>query len=566
MNPWRWGCGLGALGVTVAATAAFVDGLPATAPLGLSALQGTLFALGFAWLAWNAAVALAGLWPARRARFPRGPAAPIGRVAILVPIHNEAPDRVFNNAEAMLADLAAHGARHRFDLFILSDSTDPGCRLDEASAYATLAAPGVFYRHRQENTGRKAGNIADFVRRWGGAYAYMVVLDADSLMAATTLIALADAMDREPDLGLLQTVPMLMGRTSLFGRMMQFGGALYGPMFARGLDRVQGDAGNYWGHNAIIRTVAFAASCGLPRLRGRPPFGGAVLSHDFVEAALLRRHGWGVRLAPDLGGSFEEAPPHLMAHARRDRRWCQGNLQHLRILGAPALHPWSRINLLQGILAYLAAPIWLAFMLTSLAQAAHAELHPPVFFPDGHSLYPIWASAWGRHGLVLLLSVAGLLLVPRMITALATLAGPGAGDFGGRGRLAAGIVLETVLSALLAPVLMLFQCRAVAEVLMLGRDGGWPASDRDDGRLPWGAALAAGWWITLAGLALTGLTLALAPGLIAWLAPVAAPLVLAPALIWLTARPAPGRLLVTPAECRPDPVLNAALPHRRAAG
>jgi membrane glycosyltransferase len=123
-------------------------------------------------------------------------------------------------------------------------------------------------------------------------------------------------------------VPLIVNRTSLFARVQQFASRLYGPMLSEGLAWWSGSEGNYWGHNAIIRTRAFAEQAGLPRLPGRKPFGGEILSHDFVEAALLRRGGWDVRMAPQLYGSFEECPPSLPDLIVRERRWCQGNLQH----------------------------------------------------------------------------------------------------------------------------------------------------------------------------------------------------------------------------------------------
>src|SRR5262249_3693767 len=142
--------------------------------------------------------------------------------------------------------------------------------------------PRIFYRHRANNEGRKAGNIGEWVRHFGGAYEQMIVLDADSLMPSDTMVRLVAAMERHPNVGIIQTRPTIVGARTLFARMQQFAGRVYGPPIAYGLAWWFGAEGNYWGHNAVIRVEAFAAGAGLPPLRGPRPFGGTILSHDFV--------------------------------------------------------------------------------------------------------------------------------------------------------------------------------------------------------------------------------------------------------------------------------------------
>ena len=191
------------------------------------------------------------------------------------------------------------GSDDHFDYFLLSDTTDPDVWVAEERALVALrdrlrGKGKVYYRHRRKNLNRKAGNIADFVTRWGGAYPNMVVLDADSLMTAHSVVSLAAAMEDDPDAGIIQTLPLIINRNTLFARLQQFAARIHGPIIASGLAVWMGRDGNYWGHNAIIRTAAFAAHCGLPDLRGRPPLGGHILSHDFVEAALIRRAGYAV--------------------------------------------------------------------------------------------------------------------------------------------------------------------------------------------------------------------------------------------------------------------------------
>ena len=275
-----------------------------------------------------------------------------------MPTYNEDPARILGAACAMMRELHDRGAGEAFDLFLLSDTTNAQVWLaeqamvDEARADPDIGAR-IFYRHRARNLRRKAGNIADWVERWGGAYPFMLVLDADSLMEAGTVIELARRMAADDSLGILQTSPQLIGGETPLARVQQFASRVYGPVLVRGLRAWYGDAANYWGHNAIIRTRAFAGCGGLPELPGKPPFGGLILSHDFVEAAFVRRGGWAVRMADDLTGSYEHAPPNLVELAGRDRRWCQGNLQHSRLLGTAGLHPLSRLHLFMGVMSYL---------------------------------------------------------------------------------------------------------------------------------------------------------------------------------------------------------------------
>src|SRR5690606_1308627 len=275
--------------------------------------------------------------------------------------YNEDPLRTTAALQAMAEELAAAGHAAGFEIVVLSDSTRADAWIRESIAIARLrgrlaGVMPVWYRRRWRNTGRKSGNVQDFVERWGARYEFMVVLDADSLLSADTLVTLVRAMSADPQLGLLQTVPLLVGRRSLLARLQQFAGRMYGPVIARGVAAWSGDDGNYWGHNAIIRIAAFAESCGLPELPGRRPFGGHILSHDFVEAALLRRRGWKVRMLPKVMGSYEESPPSLIDLAVRDRRWAQGNLQHAKVVGAAGLTMPSRMHLAFGIMSYVASP------------------------------------------------------------------------------------------------------------------------------------------------------------------------------------------------------------------
>ncbi|HEY7688085.1 MAG TPA: glucans biosynthesis glucosyltransferase MdoH, partial [Dongiaceae bacterium] len=516
-----------------------------------------LFIASFSWLAlsfWSAAGGFLALglhrqWRALARWADRPPELPAqGRTAILMPIHNEDAAGVFARLQAMYEGQQAAGAIGAFEFFVLSDSTDPDAWIAEEAAWQELCrrvrgGGRVFYRKRRRNTAYKSGNIADFCRRWGRRYDYMVVLDADSLMTPETLIALVHLMNGNPKVGLIQVPPTIVNAGTLFARLQQFASRLYGPVFTAGTALWHQGDGNYWGHNAIIRVAAFAAQCGLPELPGRKPLGGHIMSHDFVEAALLRRAGWQVWMVPWLGGSYEETPPTLFDHAKRDRRWCQGNLQHMRLLFARGLHPLSRLHFFTGIMSYLASPLWLAFLAAGIAFSAWRLAHPLVYFPPYLTLFPMWPTFHQSVAIGLAVLVTAMLLLPRLLGLVFAMAGGWRRRaFGGALRLTAGFLLELFLSALMAPILMLLQSGFVISILA-GRSAGWRAQSRNAGAIGWAEAWRRIGWQSLLGLVLAALVAKAAPALFWWLAPLLAGLALAVPLVVLTTAPRLSALL-----------------------
>ena len=527
----------------------------------------TLFEALFGWITFSLVITLAGVASGlgHDPELPElKPETPLprcsARTAILMPIHNEDPRPVFARLAVMARSLREVRAAETFDLFVLSDTRNADIAHREQSAVERLRAEAgerVYYRRRALNAGRKAGNVADWVQRFGGAYDFMVVLDADSLMSGDTLARLAGAMDAHPEVALIQTAPRLIGRTSLFGRMQQFASRLYGPALTHGLALFWGSEGNYWGHNAILRVRAFADHCGLPSLPGRRPFGGDIMSHDFVEAALLRRAGWQVRLAPGLAGSYEECPPTLPDMAVRDRRWCQGNIQHLGVVGARGLHWMSRFHMLQGAMGYLMSPLWLLFLAASTLLAVQDKLG----FGGAWDIYGMRVLSW-----VLAVSVLWL-MAPRLIALGLILARrEERRAWGDPFKLVGGVLLETALSALVAPILMVSQSMALAGIL-IGRDSGWAAQARDDGGVAWGGAVRRYFPHLIAGLGSAGLLYATSGEGLAWAVPVVTGLVLSTPIAVLTADPAIGfaflrwGLLATPEEIAHPPRPLPAEPH-----
>jgi len=531
---------------------------------GLTVLEGivlALFIVLFGWIAFSCASALAGFilelgGPGRDLGIdPAGPPPVIvSRNALLLPTYNEDPRRVMARLQAIYESVAETGQGDQFDFFVLSDSTNADIWVAEEAAYLELlhrtGSERIFYRHRADNTGRKAGNIAEWVGRFGGRYEHMIVLDADSLMTGDAVLRLIGALERHADVALIQTLPVIVNGTTLFARLQQFAGRLYGPSIARGIAWWHGTEGNYWGHNAAIRVAAFASHAGLPTLSGRKPFGGHILSHDFVEAALMRRAGWRIQMAPSLAGSYEETPPTLADYTARDRRWCQGNLQHLGVLPARGLHWVSRLHLITGIASYLTAPLWVAMLLVGLLISLEAQFIRPDYFPPGFSLFPNWPAQDPVRAAWVFAATMGILILPKILAYVAMLMRSATRRaFGGAIRALAGVAVEIVISGVIAPVMMVSQSRAVADVL-LGRDSGWQVQRREAGILPMMDSLRRFGVHSAIGVALAVSAYAVSLPLFLWMTPVTLGLVLAVPIASLTVSERIGgrlrRLLLTP--------------------
>lgn len=497
---------------------------------------------------------LMGLWVLMRGRdqadlaFAPNPATPRTRTALLMPLYNEDARASFGRLAAIDASLARLGASSAFDIFVLSDSTKEEAAAAELSAcmgFRLSANSRVYYRRRLDNVERKAGNLAEWVRRFGGAYENMVVLDADSTMAGETLLRMVDAMERSPGVGLIQTAPTIIKARTIFARVSQYSVRLYGRVAAAGLAYWTGSESSYWGHNAIIRTRAFAACCGLPVLPGKKPFGGHVLSHDVVEAALMRRAGWAVHVTASLDGSWEETPPSITDFIRRDHRWFQGNLQHLGLITAKGLSPMSRLQLAMGCMAYLSSPLWLASLMVGL----FIQMFYPV---DWTSFFYILNPQFTPFMLASFLS--GVLLIgPKFMGAALVISRPAElRAFGGKRAIAKGMAAEIALSAILAPILMVANTKAFLQIVS-GHDAGWTTQQRDCDGLCWSDAFRAMRWQMIAGV-LFSAALCVRPDLATWFAPIVLPLLLAPAVAVWTSRVRSGDalaakgFLVTPAQ------------------
>ncbi|MEO6855500.1 MAG: glucans biosynthesis glucosyltransferase MdoH, partial [Rhodoferax sp.] len=478
------------------------------------------------------------------------------RTAVIMPICNEDVATVFAGLRATCESLSTSGAERLFDVFVLSDSNDPALRAAELTAWQALREQlhsagsklRVHYRWRQHRTRRKAGNVADFCRRWGRSYRYMVVMDADSVMSGDTLVTLARLMEAHPRAGILQTAPRACGHATLHARAQQFGSRVTGRLFTAGMQFWQLGEAHYWGHNAIIRVAPFMQHCALATLPGKGALAGEILSHDFVEAALMRRAGYEVWLVNDLEGSFEQQPPHLLAELQRDRRWCQGNLQNARLLTEPGLRPVHRAMLATGAMSYVSAPLWLLYVVLGAALWLH------------DSEIPLWSS---RSVATLWVSTALMLALPRVLGLLAVLLRGEQDSFGGSLKLLGSTLLEALMSMLQAPLRM-----AAHSLFVLGGLTGWrlewTSPPREASDLPWADAAQRFGTLGIAVAGLLGAVAWFAPDSLLWLLPMGLPLLLAVPFTVLSSRVGLGQRLqdagwlLVPEESRSPSVLKQA--------
>lgn len=536
---------------------------------GLFCILFTMLCLGFI----HALVGFLLMFPRERRGGSPPPEAPpskksIPTTALVFVVYNENVARVFAGLRAIYRSIEREGQLGSFEFFVLSDTRSPDRWVEEEMAWVHLCREvggfgRIFYRHRRDNVNKKSGNIADFCRTWGGRYTYMIVCDADSVMAGADIVRMTRLMEANPRIGILQTAPRIFGGESLWGRIQQFSNGLYGRMFCAGLDFWQCGVGNYWGHNAVIRLEPFIEYCDLPDLPGIEPFGGKILSHDFVEAALMRKAGWEVWLLYELEGSWEEGPQSLIESAKRDRRWCQGNLQHTWLLFSKGLHPANKVHLLMGILGYLASPLWLMFLaLSTWVAIDHNWSGLTTILPAQGFVGEFVHLSLLEHGLLVFFITLVLLLGPKLLAWLLLAANPArARLFGGLFRTAIGIAIEFVFSTLVAPVLMLFHSRFIL-FMFLGRSVEWKAQKRGAGEgTGWVEAIAAHGGQTLLAVAWAALAWETSRTLFWWLSPVLLGLLVSIPFSVITSLPAPGQwlrrmgVLLTPAQSSPAPEL-----------
>lgn len=485
------------------------------------------------------------------------------RTAILMTLRNEDCAAAFGRMRTIKESVDATGHGGQFDYFILSDSNTPEAIAAEEAAIAEWRAeesdPGqIRYRRRAVNTGFKAGNVFDFCERFGAGYDYMIPLDADSVMTGETILRLVRVMQANPKIGLLQSLISGIPSLSFFERLLHFGPRHHARLFIFGSSWWQGDSGPFWGHNALIRVAPFTEHCKLPILKGKPPLGGHILSHDQVEAVLMRRGGYEVRVLPEEQGSYEDNPPTVLDFLHRHLRWCRGNLQYMKLRHEPGMLQAKPTHFYLWLALELFFSMGGMVLFVTLAALAAASWPAETAFPvvSAAALYATWL---------------GIYFMPKIVGTLdAFLFSPH--RYGGRARLLLSSGIEALSTFILTPVANLTSSIFMLG-LIFGRDNkvNWDGQRRECYSVPWNVAARALWPVTAFGVVLLAFLATTAPGAIVWFLPFAAGLLLAIPYTVVTSWPGLGalaahwKILALPEEVETPAELAAVLPWLRRA-
>tara|TARA_B100000686_G_scaffold45351_1_gene48135 strand:+ start:65277 stop:67151 length:1875 start_codon:yes stop_codon:yes gene_type:complete len=461
------------------------------------------------------------------------------KTALIMLARNENPEQTLECLGSTLQSLIQTKQYSCFDAYLLSDSDDKKLCITEEILCEKLSQSmpkglNLYYRNRKDNKGHKAGNIRDFCQRWGKNYEFMVILDSDSIMEGETLVELSSLMELNPTTGLIQTVPQPINQKTLFGRILQFSSGLYGPIVSWGQTFWYSNSSNYWGHNAIVRTSAFTASCGLPNLPGEPPFGGEILSHDFVEASLLKRAGWDLFMLPHIKGSYEMVPEDMFSYVKRERRWAQGSLQHLRLLGSKNLHLMNRIHFLMGAMGYLSSVLWISLLISSTIYILALESGTSFFFLE--SFLPLfdYSENSSKYMLSPLLITGYVLFSPKLLAFVVAAIQHHKG-FRKVSLIALSTIAETIFAILLAPILMFYHTAFILGFLSGGKTN-WNPSYQKETEVSWKSALCNTAFITILCIAWAALILRYSPSFFLWMLPIFLGPALANPIVCLTTK------------------------------
>jgi len=471
------------------------------------------------------------------------------RTAVIMPTRNEDPAEVIRRLGAMASWLESDTPDEHYEFFILSDTNDLAIARQEEEAFTawqqcSTRPERLHYRRRTTNEGFKAGNVREFLERHGENFDYMLVLDSDSVMSAEAIRRLVSIMDVDSKLGILQPLIVGLPSASPFARIFQYGMRHGMRVFSTGSAWWQGDEGPYWGHNALIRIAPFRDHCHLPDIPKDRFLGGQILSHDQVEAVLMRRAGFEVRVLPLEDGSFEDNPPTLPDFLARDLRWCQGNMQYVNLLNLEGARLIGRQQLLFAILMYVGAPAWMLFLGIGLGHAI-----------TGTALFS--SSVDLSLGIGLFITMMTITFAPKLLGIVDVLVSSTKRRlFGGPGTIAKSASVDLLFGFLSGPVLALTHTIFIVG-LLFGRTVQWTAQQRRGRIVSMGEALQNLWPHTLVG---AGMTLALAltaPTVLPWALPILLGLMLAVPFACLTTHPGIGRWLsnnrfcATPEEIKP---------------
>ncbi|WP_392551416.1 glucans biosynthesis glucosyltransferase MdoH [Orbus wheelerorum] len=462
---------------------------------------------------------------------------PEHRTALVMPICNEDVARVFAGLKATWQSLKQSGQLSLCDFYILSDTNSADKYANELKLWADLVdelgdAPSIFYRHRERRVKRKSGNIDDFCRRFGNKYQYMIILDADSVMTGECITNMIAMMEQSPNVGIIQAPPKTIRMRTLYGRIQQFANQTYSDIFCSGVHYWQLREAQYWGHNAIIRLKPFIENCILTPFHKRRK-SVHIMSHDLVEAALMKQAGWHVMIAYNLEGSYEEVPANIIEDLKRDNRWCMGNLINLNVIFKPGIRFIHRIMFATSAMAYLSSLLWLIFLLCSTLLLLVFNNYQPQYFLHPNQLYPIWPRWNETLAMQLLLATFTLLLIPKIIAGLIVLVKQGPKSVGGIFAFMLSIILEILFSMILAPVKMFFHSKFVIKALF-GSKVQWRSPARSDDALTWRETFYSCWPLMLLGIVWLYAVIKLDPQFTTWFIAILIPLIISPLVIKLS--------------------------------
>lgn len=540
-------------------------------PYIIQAIIITLFAVLFFWISIGFWTSIMGLILAVMGKdrytipIPKDPAAHINpkhRTALVMPICNEDVARVFAGLQATYQSLVDTGHTACCDFYILSDTNDPDLYVNELKAWADFNTHkkddgcNIFYRHRKRRVKRKSGNIDDFCRRWGHQYEYMMILDADSIMTGDCILSMIAMMEMTPKAGIIQSPPKSVRMTTLYGRIQQFANQIYSDIFCSGTHFWQLSEAQYWGHNAMIRLKPFIENCILSPLKKRKgPI--HILSHDLVEATLMRRAGYGVWIAYNMNGSYEELPGNMIEDLKRDNRWCMGNLINLRLIFKSGITLTHRVMFATSGMAYISSLLWLVFLIFSTLLLLVFNLSEPQYFFQPNQFYPTWPR-WDEYLAIQLLSTTLVLLfAPKLFSYGIIIARTGAKDVGGIFKLTLSILVEMVWSMILAPIRMIFHSKFVIKA-WIGSKIQWKSPSRNDDALTWGESFYFCWPLSLLGIVWLCIIIWLNPQFTYWYIAILIPLTISPLVIRASGLSSIGLkakkwgLFLTPEETNPN--------------
>lgn len=273
-------------------------------------------------------------------------------VAIVCPVRNEEVGLY----ERLAFSLNGNTAKH-IHFWLLSDS-DPDQEKRERGVIARLQAEHpeskIYYRRRQEHSHFKPGNLAEWLFCRGGRhYDYFFILDADSLVKPGTIERLLRKAEHPAnwDIWHFQCKTAIIHDFSYFAHIQKIALDVYERLVFPTIYSICGQWISY-GHSNLLNTRGF--------ILAMPPTD--ELSHDVWDAATLDRVGFRSVIVTDVM-VYEEAPVNDLIARKRDKRWTQGSLSALKILGDSRVSIIQRFFVFQGAAQYINNFVFLAWIL-----------------------------------------------------------------------------------------------------------------------------------------------------------------------------------------------------------